>query len=155
VLRHAQAVPKGPANQDHERQLTKEGIVIARSVLLLAKQLGMNIESIVSSSFKRAIQTAQIAKEVFQLTEIIVNDVLEPNSTPFEVSAYLATYQPTGKILLVSHEPLVREIVQNFVGRELNLVFPPSSIARIDLRDKSEGKLVWLLSSDSFTQKIE
>ncbi len=158
ILRHGQAQPKHPAIKEQERELTKEGIENTRNMLLMAKVLGTEVERIVSSPYRRAVQTAAIAKEVFRPKEleVIENDVLKPDSTPYEVSTYLAKLS-SERILLVSHQPLLGELFRSYVGGELDLTFPPSSMARIDVNEsgKLEGTLVWLLSSDILNGKAK
>ncbi len=156
VLRHAEAEPKGPEIKDNERQVSKNGLKTVRKILELAMGLGTEIDLIVSSPYRRAIQTAQIAKEIFLSTpRMVESDVLEPDSTPYEVSRYLSKFGISDRIMLVSHQPLVGDLIRSILGGSSNLSFPPASIARFDLKetDKFEGILVWLLSSEILREK--
>lgn len=154
ILRHGYAEPKSSSAEESQRPLTFEGIESTRRILKLAKDLGGEVDRIVSSPYKRAVQTAEIANGflISNSLKILQSEVLEPDSDPYQVYSYLVKekFDNTSRILLVSHQPLVGNLITDLVSPDMNLSFPPGSMARVDATELASrgGRLIWLVSSD-------
>jgi phosphohistidine phosphatase len=156
LLRHGHAQPKSGIGFDEERALTPEGRAKVSKVLTLAKEnLGVEIERILSSNFRRTIETSEIAKGILRpkKPKIIASKSLGPDSSPFEAFMFISEqdFRPQDRVLLVSHQPLVGEILSNLLGTGEAIGFAPGSMARVDVGERLEpnsGALIWLISSD-------
>ena len=163
IMRHGQAQPGERGIKDEDRPLTSEGEDKVRKMVALAQQLGAKIDLIVSSPYRRAIHTAEIAKEILKpkSAKIIVDKSLEPERTPYEVYAFLAKERRRLRsvdmktTLIISHKPCVEDLISDLLGSAgMNLAFPPASLSRIDVAESvapstRTGTLKWLVSSDS------
>src|SRR5262245_61711826 len=72
LLRHGIAEDGRPGGRDADRALTSEGSKKVREVTALARRSGMRPEVIVSSPYRRAMETAKIAAEVLTHEDAIV-----------------------------------------------------------------------------------
>lgn len=169
LLRHGQAVSKGEGfGTDEERKLTSAGAATLRKVLTLASNsFGAEIDLILSSPYLRAVQSAEIAKEILQpkQSNIITDATLSPQSSPYELYSFVSRRSQTERILIVSHQPLIGEVLCDLIGSDASITLPPGSMARVDIATKNAlkeviqtgvatgirartGTLVWLISSD-------
>src|SRR5947207_7503842 len=83
ILRHAIAVEHGAehAANDSERPLTREGMRKLKLVVQAMKRLELSFDSIFSSPYVRALQTAQIvARGLNQEKRLQLEDCLKPGS---------------------------------------------------------------------------
>ncbi len=160
-MRHGQAQPKAAfgGDDDASRSLTPEGTTKVRKVLSIAKYtFNVELDRILSSPYKRALQTAELAKEILdpKKPKIVQDEALLSEKSPYELYAFVSKqkFLPQDRVLVISHQPLLGETIADLVGtEEAKISFAPSSIARIDVagetpRSKS-GTLVWLISSDA------
>jgi phosphohistidine phosphatase len=155
-LRHGQAQPKATFAGDENRMLTSEGAAKVRKVLSIAKYtLNVEIDRILSSPYKRALETAEIAKELLEpkKPKIIFDEALAPEKSPLEMFGYISKqkFGPADRVLLISHQPSIGEMLSDLIGSEVRIGFAPGSMARVDLAGDVQarsGTLVWLLSSD-------
>ena len=107
LLRHGIAEDGRAGEPDSERALTAEGKKKLRGVLRVAADSGVKPSLILSSPYKRAVQTAQIAAEVLKVeNEILKTKALEPSSRPEAVWDEIRAHKDEAEILLAGHEPL-------------------------------------------------
>ncbi|MHB1907826.1 MAG: phosphohistidine phosphatase SixA [Nitrososphaerales archaeon] len=153
LLRHAQAQPRASFGSDEDRALTNEGIEKLRKVLTLGKgSLSLEVDRILSSPYKRAIQSAEVAKEILKprKPKILTLEALEPGKNPYEVYSAIAKlkFGSIDRVMLVLHQPSIGDLASDLVGGS-RIDFAPATLARIDGEARtSSGTLVWLLSSD-------
>lgn len=111
LLRHGIAEDAGPGHPDSERALTSEGREKLRRVLKRARAGGVSPSLILSSPYKRAIQTAEEAAEVLAYKgKIRRTHALTPNSSPHEIWNEIRECRQETEILLASHEPLMSSL---------------------------------------------
>ena len=134
VLRHGEAQSR--ARSDAERELTAHG---RDEVLKSAVHLtGRAIRRIVASPYVRAQQTAQLVRQSLGFDEPVMTvPWLTPDSTPREVLAQLDTLG-VDEILLVSHQPLVGELIGVLVHGNAQQAQPMSTASLAEL----EGEFV-------------
>lgn len=154
LLRHAQAQPRASFGRDEDRALTNEGIEKLRKVLTLGKgSLSLEVDRILSSPYKRAIQSAEVAKDVLKprKPKIMALEALEPEKNPYEIYAAITKlkFEPIDRVMLVLHQPSIGDLASDLVGQGSRINFAPATLARIDGEARTNsGTLVWLLSSD-------
>lgn len=138
LLRHGIAEDPKPGQSDSSRALTSEGRSKLRHVLEVAKRAKPEPTLILSSPFKRAIETAEIASKLLGYKgTILKTDALQPNSSPEDVWQEIRGHRAESSLLLAGHEPLLGLLAAYLLGA-------PS--ARVDF--KKAGLLK--LTIDSF-----
>jgi phosphohistidine phosphatase len=148
VMRHANAGLRRPNPLlDARRGLVKEGkeqcILIARTLSALKVQ----IDAVVSSPLKRALQTAQlVATELGYETKIEVSPALAPDGKYADFQALLDKRAASEGLLVVGHNPNLVQFMGKLVtgngGASLRL--RKGAIARVDL-DRHPAQLQWLI----------
>ncbi|MCL5067509.1 MAG: phosphohistidine phosphatase SixA [Thaumarchaeota archaeon] len=155
VLRHGEAEPKSSSKRDEERRLSPAGTNQLRKTLSFAKKIGASIDRVISSPLVRAKESSEIAAEVLQASEVLVSNSLEPESAPSEVYSELSKWNQDDRFALVTHQPLVSNLLQDLLGVELNVNMQTGSLARVDVQgypSSGSGTLVYLLSGETQLQ---
>jgi phosphohistidine phosphatase len=150
VVRHGEAVAKSSGVPDENRGLTEAGKIGIKNNLILAKEIaGPKLDLILSSPALRAVESAEIVKQLFGPTSFEVDYSLASESTPYELFESLTKYPTLNQVLLVSHQPLVSQLIAGLLDwNERRFAFSPGSIAIIQLRElalNSEGVLLSLI----------
>jgi len=149
LIRHGEAEKSSPDKSDEERELTFDGIQEVEKCSHLWKQHIYKLDLIFSSPLKRAIQTAEIIKKVFNVHNEVMKEasLLNDGSTTDilnVVSAYGAE-----EIAMVGHQPDLAHHICRMSGKtEINLKLPPATIAKISFKGRpviGEGKLEFLI----------
>lgn len=111
LLRHGIAEDAAPGQADSDRALTGEGRDKLRRVLKRARAGGVAPGLILSSPYRRALETAEIAASVLEYTgKVVRTRALVPDSSPQAVWDELRDYKDEAAILLASHEPLMSSL---------------------------------------------
>ena len=152
IVRHGEAEPKSSDKPDEQRKLTAAGAERLRNNLVRAKEIaGPTLDLILSSPLVRARQTAEIASEVFGRASFEIDDSLTPDSTPYEVYRSLSKHSQLQRVMLVSHNPLVSNLLAGLLSwNERYFSFKTGSIAVIETSNTGatmEGVLLSLLPS--------
>ncbi|PBP88438.1 phosphohistidine phosphatase SixA [Pseudomonas syringae] len=107
VLRHGEAQSR--ARSDAERELTAHGREeVLKSALHLTDK---PVQRIIASPYVRAQQTAELVRQSLAFDDSIVTAPwLTPDGSPREVLAQLDKLG-VDEVLLVSHQPLVGELI--------------------------------------------
>lgn len=155
-LRHGKAQPRSGTGGDSDLALIPEGQTNVKKIVSLAKDnFACNVDRILSSPYKRAVETAEIAKEILKprKPKIITDAALAPERTPYELYSFIAkqNFLPLEGVLVVSHQPIIGQSIADLIGLGVNFGFSPGSMARIDVAGEPtsrSGNLVWLISSD-------
>lgn len=144
ILRHGQA--ESFAASDAARQLTDLGRQEVRSVVRKSADLLAELERVWVSPLVRAQQTADVVAEELGQLPRQTSDLLLPESTPADVLD-MFTADDRGAYLLVSHQPLVGELVNGLCGKP-NGYYPmdTGALAHLELEVPAFGcgQLVWL-----------
>jgi phosphohistidine phosphatase len=148
LLRHGIAEDGRPGRPDSERALTDQGKEKLRRVLSHAdRQPGL----ILSSPYRRAMETAEIAAEVLEYKgKIVQTAALVPEASPYEVWEEIRHREDEDSILLASHEPLMSSTVALLLGSPaLRVNMKKAALVRIDcelLGREPRGILEWMLT---------
>jgi phosphohistidine phosphatase len=145
LLRHGIAEDGYP---DAQRALTAEGKEKLRKVL---KRSGAKPSLILTSPYRRAVETAEIAAEVLGYTDEIERaNALTPDGSPTGVWDEIRAHKGETAILLASHEPLMSATVAHFLGSPgLHVDMKKAALVRVDvdrLGPQPLGVLKWMLA---------
>lgn len=111
LLRHGIAEDAAPGHPDSERALTAEGKDKLRRVLKRARSAGVEPSLVISSPYRRAVETADIAADALGYKGTIMRTrVLQPNASPHDTWEEIRSYKDETAILLASHEPLMSSL---------------------------------------------
>jgi phosphohistidine phosphatase len=133
-----------------DRPITPQGRKWSHNVVKLAKsELGLNPDCILSSPLLRARETAEIVGEIFdRQSKILFDDCLLGESPVDKTYARLREFDKTDSILLVSHQPLLRNLIADLLGAKSNVGLYSGAIACVQTDTyprHGKGILLWLL----------
>jgi phosphohistidine phosphatase len=148
LLRHGIAEDARPGMADADRALTPEGKEKLRRVL---KRAGIVPSLILSSPYKRAVETADLAVQVLGYTGKVVRiEALVPHGSPYSVWDELRARRGETAVLLTGHEPLMSSIVAFLLDSPaLQVDMKKAALVRIDCErsgSKPGGVLKWMLT---------
>jgi phosphohistidine phosphatase len=152
ILRHAIADSGQAGQPDSERALTTEGRQKVKQVLRRAAAAKVQPDLILSSPYRRALGTAQIAAKELEVSEkIIQTRALTPERTPEEVWDEIRSHKESDELMIVGHEPLLSACVAHFLDAPTLLVeMKKGAIAKVTLDRfgaQPRGILRWLLTA--------
>ena len=149
LIRHGKAEPASPAKKDIDRELTDEGKSIIKRSIGFWKNGIISFDFIITSPFKRAIQTAEIIAELMNYNnDLIIDSVLSPGGSTRSVIE-LAEVLNGGNIAVVGHQPDMSFHISSLAcNSQVNLKFSPASIAKVSFKETpkpGKGILEFLL----------
>lgn len=152
ILRHGVAEDGQAGQPDSERALTPEGRKKLKTVLRTAAAAGVAPSLILSSPYRRALQTAEMAAEILDYKgEVLHSQALEPGSSPKTVWDEIRVHKDEARILLAGHEPLFGRLTAYLLGSpNLQIDFKKGAMVCLELdRFSAEphGVLRWMLTS--------
>jgi phosphohistidine phosphatase len=151
LLRHGIAEDAQPGGPDAERPLTGEGRDKLRRVLKRARTADLDPSLILSSPYRRAVETAAVAAEVLGYKgEIVRTRALAPEASPLDAWEEIRNRKDERAILLASHEPLMSSMAAFLLDSPaLRLEMKKAALVRIDCErfgPKAAGVLKWMLT---------
>ena len=151
LLRHGAAQDANASTPDAERSLTSDGRRKLRQVLEAAASAGVEPSLILTSPLKRAVQTAEVARDVLKYKkELLRTKALAPGATGQQVWDEVRVHRDEPSLLLVGHNPLFSELSGYLLGSDnVQVDFKKGAILRIDLEHfppKPKGILRWYLT---------
>ena len=151
LLRHGIAEVGKIGMSDSERALVPEGKKKLRAVLRIAKAADVQPTLILTSPYRRAVETAEIAAtELGYSGEIVKSNALRPGCAPEEVWDEIRTYSSEERILLSGHEPLFGYLAGFLLSTPSMLIdVKKGSLIRIDMDQiglRPRGVLRWYLT---------
>lgn len=146
IVRHGYADGGSP---DSERRLTEYGHNKLIEMMPTWQNYINNIDVILSSPYKRALETAKIIHNYYKVdSKLIADDALQPgiNISDVIITLFALDYK---NVMLVGHMPDVSDLVSELVSPILNgYPFSPGTLAAIKFNgqlQKGSGKLELLL----------
>jgi len=157
-LRHGAAVPAEEWNgPDRARPLTARGVAETRRIGAAIRALGVAFDAVLASPYSRARETARLITSstdpvpplrdsdglvVYGDGEVLVADLRR-----------VATEAAASRVLLVGHEPSLREIVSMLVAGSLDCAFriEPGALGKLRAEGLEWGRcaiLDWILQPD-------
>ncbi len=147
-MRHADAgVPRENPKLDAKRGLIKEGKEQCMLMARMLSALKVQVDVIVSSPLKRALQTAQfVGTELGYEAKVEVSSALGPDGDFAAFQKLIEKYSDREGVLIVGHNPNLFK----FLGRIITgnggagVRMRKGSVARIDM-DRHPPLLQWLI----------
>ncbi|MGA9668690.1 MAG: phosphohistidine phosphatase SixA [Terracidiphilus sp.] len=148
LMRHASAgIPRDNPILDAKRSLIKEG---KDQCMLMARMLNafkVQVDVIVSSPLKRALQTAQfVGTEMGYEAKVEIGKALAPDANYADFQKLVAKYADREGVLMVGHNPNIFQFLGHLItgngGAAIRM--RKGSIARIDM-DRHPPLLQWLI----------
>ena len=151
LLRHGIAEDRAASGRDSDRRLTDEGRDKLRKVLERAHAANVSPSLILTSPYRRALETAEIAAhELAYGGKLVRTEALVPHSTPRDVWQELRQHNNEASILLAGHEPLFSATVAYLLGSAREMIdFRKAALVRIDvgsLGAEPYGVLQWMIT---------
>ena len=150
ILRHGNAAEAHSGMKDADRALTPEGAKKLQSVLRRARGVDVKPSIIVTSPYRRARETAQVAAQVLPGDPTLVESrSLTPESSPEAVWEAIRAHKAEPQIMIVGHEPLLSLVYAYLLGSPaVQIDVKKGSLGRIDvdrLGAQPRGLLRWLI----------
>lgn len=150
LLRHGIAEDAAPGHSDSERALTGEGKEKLRRVLKRARAAEVSPGLILSSPYKRALETAEVAAEVLGYKgRILRTHALAPDASPYETWSEMREHKDEAAILVASHEPLMSSLAAYLLNSPSLIVdMKKAALMRVDfprVTAQPHGMLKWML----------
>ncbi len=150
LLRHGIAEDRASSGRDADRRLTEEGREKLRKVLDRGHAAGVRPSLILTSPYRRALETAEIAAhELGYEGHILRTPSLIPGAAPHQVWDEIRSRPEEEAILLAGHEPLFSATVAFLLGSTREMVqFRKGALVRIDVESTGsapDGILQWMI----------
>ena len=150
-VRHANA-GKSVANpaQDAKRPLDKAGVRQSSYVGKALAALDTQVEVIISSPLKRAVQTASlIANELAHDRQIVISEALGKNADFKAFQELLRKHSKHDAIMVVGHNPSLSQFISNVItgnvnGRAVDL--KKGAAARVEHDGRKPAVLQWCIT---------
>ncbi|MBZ5622430.1 MAG: histidine phosphatase family protein [Acidobacteriia bacterium] len=151
LLRHGIAEEARAGRPDSERALTGEGREKLRRVLKRAQLAQVAPGVILSSPYRRAVETADVAVEVLGYKgKVVRTPALVPEASPFDAWEEIRSRKGEGSILLASHEPLMSSLVAFLLeSPTLQVDMKKAALVRVDcdrFGPEPRGVLKWMIT---------
>jgi phosphohistidine phosphatase len=148
LMRHANAgLHRENPLVDSKRGLIKEGKDQCMMMARILSALKVQVDVIVSSPIKRALQTAQfVGTELGYESKVEISPALAPEAEYAAFQLMLAKYSGREGVLAVGHNPSIFQFLGRLVTGNggANLRLRKGAIARVDL-DRHPPQLQWLI----------
>ena len=117
----------------------------------MAKSAGLTPTLILTSPYKRAVETAElVANQLAYTEELLRTNTLLPGSSAEDVWDEIRIHKDAAEMLLVGHEPLLGQLAGYLLGAPSVLIdFKKGAFIRIDMEEFSpqpRGVLRWFLT---------
>lgn len=152
LLRHGIAEDARAGQKDADRALTEEGKRKLRVVARRARLAGLKPSLILTSPYRRAVETAEIAAlELKYKGQLLRTKALVPDSNPETVWEEIRAHKQELQVLLAGHEPLFSALAAYLLNAPSRVIdFKKGCLIRIDMEQMSShprGILKWMLAS--------
>ncbi len=154
LMRHADAgTSRENALLDVKRGLVKEGKEQCMLMARVLSALKVQVDLVVSSPLKRALQTAQfVGTELGYEAKVEISPALGPEASFADFQEMLAKYAKCEGVLAVGHNPNAFQFLGRLIAGNGNggaaIRMRKASIARIDM-ERHPPRLQWLLDPRS------
>ena len=150
LLRHGVAEDAAPGHPDSERPLTHEGKEKLRRVMKRARAAEVSVSLLLSSPYKRALETADVAADVLGYRgKILRTSALVPEASPYDVWSEIRDHKDESAILMASHEPLMSSLAAFLLNSPSLMVdMKKAALLRVDcprVTTQPHGMLKWML----------
>jgi phosphohistidine phosphatase len=160
VLRHGIAIARGDPGYplDSDRPLTSKGMKKVRRIAMGMRRLDVEFDVILTSPYRRALETAFVVGREYKLGESIqTTPALKPEVLPEEVVRVLQDkYASCRNLLLVGHEPQLSAFVSTLTSGSAGArpLMKKGGLCKLQVEKLQVGKcatLLWLLTPKQLT----
>jgi len=152
LVRHGIAIDRQDPNcpPEEERYLTPEGMDKTRKAARGLKALKVQVEVMLSSPLRRAVETAEIFAKVleFPRDQIRLTDALRYETSPREIFKEIKALKAQS-VMCFGHAPQLDEVLAHAVGcpREITAL-KKAGVACLELEvvEPPRGQILWVLS---------
>lgn len=154
LFRHGIAEAACQGCDDSERSLTPHGLVRTEAVIDQLVHGGLQLDRLISSPYKRTVQTAQLIQDAGLAQDLEVDPCLRPGADTWPLIQSLH-----GRCCLVGHEPDLGKLAARLLGApQGSIIFKKSGLAllrwRVQMKDPTGGaELHALLKPRLFLRK--
>ncbi len=151
LLRHGIAEDPTAGQSDSARALTPEGRKKLRAVLKTALGADVSPSLILTSPYKRAVETAQLAAVILKYKgPLVKSEALAPSAKPEAAWEEIRLHASEAQLLLAGHDPLFSDLAAYLLGFPgLRIDFKKGALMRIDFDRfgaEPRGTLRWFLA---------
>jgi phosphohistidine phosphatase len=151
LLRHGLAEEARPGVKDANRALVPEGVKKLREVMKLARAADVQPTLILTSPYRRAKETAEVAaRELGYKGALVPAGCLTPDGSPETVWDELRAHKGEEQVLLVGHEPLFSGLAAYLLGApSLQVDMKKGALVRVDMEHfgaQPRGVLRWMVT---------
>jgi phosphohistidine phosphatase len=150
-VRHASAGKSTPNPvQDAKRPLDKAGVRQSGYIGRALAALDTQVDVIISSPLKRAVQTASlVANELAHDRQIVLSEALGKNADYKSFQELLRKYAKHDAIMVVGHNPSLSQFIGNVItgsanGRAVDL--KKGAAARVEYDGRKPAVLTWCIT---------
>lgn len=149
LIRHSIAENITIDKKDFDRELTEEGKFVIKKTSEAWKNYVGNIDVVLTSPLKRAIQTAEIISSNLQdIPNLIKDNNLGTGSRTADLIDILNSFEYKN-VIVVGHQPDLSYHLNNFCGTgSFNLAFPPAALAKVEFDNTikyGKGRLIYFI----------
>ena len=153
LIRHSNAVDPGTPGyeEDSQRPLTEKGRDKMNKISATLKKMNVKPDLIVSSSYVRARQTAEVLAKVMKYKRnICFSDALIPMGDAGDMIGEINEKYDVDELVLVSHEPFISDLVGILVASRPDIAINIKNggvccLSADDLHMERTAVLEWLL----------
>jgi phosphohistidine phosphatase len=143
---------------DEDRPLTEEGIERLCVQFRALRDLGVELDHVVTSPLVRARQTGEWLSAAFKTAPaLVVCDALRPGGRYDAVMADLARLPRARHVALVGHEPSIGMLAAGLIGLRGSIPFKKGAVCRISvdgIPPSAPGQLEWFLPPRVLRQMV-
>ena len=149
LIRHSVAENISFDKKDFDRELTESG----KSIISVFSKMWINfidqIDVILTSPLTRAVQTSEIIKSNLRnIPNVIKDNAIGSGSRTADLIDLVNSIEYEN-VAVVGHQPDLSNHINNFCGNgNINFVFPPASIAKIEFGNVikyGSGRLIFFI----------
>jgi len=146
LIRHSIAENITIDKKDFDRELTEEGKFVIKKTSEAWKNYVGNIDVVLTSPLRRAMQTAEIISSKLQdIPNVSKDNNLGTGSRTADLIDILNSFEYKN-VMVVGHQPDLSYHLNNFCGTgSFNLAFPPAALAKIEFDNTikyGKGRLI-------------
>jgi phosphohistidine phosphatase len=155
LIRHAIAVDEATTEYelDSERPLTEKGRKKMRQIAMGLRNLGVEIDLILSSPYVRACQTAEVLGDLFKMKKkIVLSDHLVPAGNPELLIGEINEKYSVDSMAVIGHEPYLSTLIGLLVAAntKIDLTLKKGGVCYLTADDlhhfDHRATLEWLLT---------
>jgi phosphohistidine phosphatase len=143
LLRHGIAEDRDGSKPDEQRELTEDGHRRMKEIARGLAELFPKAETIVSSSLRRAAQTAEWVSRAYDLP-VETSDALAPDSDETQFRKLLESVTAR-RAIFVGHEPTLSAFMLALTGMQGAIELKKGSCYGIRIDAAGAGHLEWML----------